>query len=85
MGMRYLTGCVCALVISLVARTASAAESCDSLAGRLVSVEGRVEIQRADGQPWLPAELNQQVCQGDTIRVANRGRAAVALINDGYR
>ncbi len=69
-------------VILLIAGRARAAESCEPLAGQIVTVEGRVEIQRAKDETWLRAELEDPVCQSDTIRVGERSRATVALIND---
>ncbi len=85
--MRYslLGRCICALVISLSAERASAAEHCAEAeaAGKLISVEGRVEVQRAADQGWRPAVLEQRLCLGDTIRVANHSRAAVVL-SDGW-
>ena len=77
--------CICALVISLSAEGASAADHCaeTDAAGTLISVEGRVEIQRAADQGWRPALLQQYLCLGDTLRVASRSRAAVVL-SDGW-
>ncbi len=77
--------CICALVISLIAQGGTAADHCAATeaAGMLISVEGRVEIQRAADQGWRPAMLNQHLCLGDTIRVANHSRAAVRL-SDGW-
>ena len=69
-----------AFVILLIAGRALAAESCEPLVGQIVTVEGRVEIQRAEDEPWLRAELEGPVCQSDTIRGGERCRAAVALI-----
>jgi tetratricopeptide (TPR) repeat protein len=56
--------------------------ACDSEAGRLVSVQGAVEVQSAAGGEWHGASLDDRLCQGDTIRVGMRSRAAVALVND---
>lgn len=59
-----------------------AAEPCDAIVGRLVDVEGRIEIQRTGGSRWIPAKLNDVLCKGDTVRAAERSRAAAALVND---
>ncbi|MCZ6604676.1 MAG: FecR family protein, partial [Alphaproteobacteria bacterium] len=85
MRISLLGRCICALVISLSAEGASAADHCaeTEAAGKLISVEGRVEIQRAADQGWRPAVLQQHLCLGDTIRVANRSRAAV-ILSDGW-
>jgi tetratricopeptide (TPR) repeat protein len=59
-----------------------AAEPCDPVIGRVASSEGQVEVQRARAGSWQPIVLDEAVCQGDTIRVARRSRAAVVLVND---
>jgi tetratricopeptide (TPR) repeat protein len=62
--------------------SASAQASCEPLVGVLVSVSGTVEVQRASGDQWSLAPLNETLCEGDTIRVGERSRAAVSLINE---
>ncbi len=62
--------------------SASARASCGPEVGTLVSVSGTVEVQRAASDQWLPAPLNEALCEGDTIRVGERSRAAVSLINE---
>jgi len=61
---------------------ARAAEVCEAAVGRLVSVEGSVEVQRSEEESWRTGTLDEPLCQGDTIRVGERSRAEVALIND---
>lgn len=61
---------------------ASASGNCAVPAGRFVSVEGAVEILAAAGGSWRVATLQEDLCEGDTIRVGERSRAAVALINE---
>jgi tetratricopeptide (TPR) repeat protein len=61
---------------------ASAQASCADKVGRFVSVSGSVDLQRRSGGEWLPAKLDRELCEGDTIRVGERSRAAVALINE---
>ncbi|MDH3476214.1 MAG: FecR family protein, partial [Rhodospirillales bacterium] len=69
-------------MFSLMSSAALAAVPCEPLAGRLVSVQGEVEVQSTDEQSWRRAELNGPLCREDTIRVGARSRAAVALEND---
>ncbi len=71
----------CVLLIFLLSGESQAAEPCEPVVGRLVSVEGWVELQRAADSAWLPAKLEDTLCQGDTVRAGERSRAAVALIN----
>ncbi len=58
-----------------------AADPCEPVVGRLVAVEGSVDVQRSGSTDWAPAALEAQLCQGDTIRAGGRSRAAVSLIN----
>jgi cytochrome c-type biogenesis protein CcmH/NrfG/opacity protein-like surface antigen len=62
--------------------SATALASCEPQVGTLVSVTGTVEVQRAASDQWSPAPLNEPLCEGDTVRVGERSRAAVALINE---
>jgi Tfp pilus assembly protein PilF len=70
-----------ALLVILSIPTAYAIESCDPAAGQVVDVEGRVELQRNGAADWVPAKLQDTLCEGDTVRAAERSRAAVALAN----
>lgn len=56
--------------------------TCDVPVGRFVSITGLVSVQGAAGGQWVGADLSYQLCEGDTIRVSDRSRAAVTLIND---
>jgi tetratricopeptide (TPR) repeat protein len=73
---------ILALCSAALCNDARADEDCDSEAGRLVSVQGAVEVQSAAGGEWREASIEGRLCQGDTIRVGLRSRAAIALIND---
>jgi len=61
---------------------AEAAEPCTPVVGRLASVEGEVELQRAGEGGWGRATVGQALCQRDTIRTGRYSRAAAALVND---
>jgi tetratricopeptide (TPR) repeat protein len=61
---------------------AIARAACDPEVGTFVSIQGSVQIQRAAGRSWNAATLTSDLCEGDTIRVGDRSRAAVALINE---
>ena len=55
--------------------------ACREPAGRFVSIEGNVQVS-SDAQPaWRAATPSQGLCKGDTIRVGELSRAAVALVN----
>jgi tetratricopeptide (TPR) repeat protein len=69
-----------ALLAAWVA-TAEAAERCTPAFGRVVSVQGNVEIQPA-GAGWQATALNATLCAGDMVRVHQRSRAALLLSNE---
>ena len=48
---------------------------------RAVSVQGSVEGRRAGQQQWVAVKLNDDFAPGDTIRVGERSRADLALLN----
>ena len=73
----FLLGCLQSGSIALYAE-----EHCGTPVGTLVSVEGEVQIRRADQKTWLPATLDASFCAGDVLRVGTGGRAAVVLVNE---
>lgn len=60
---------------------ASPAETCEKGVAKVASVQGTVESQRAGETQWQPVKLNDTYCPGDKIRVQERSRADVALVN----
>ena len=71
----------CALLCFLGASVVRVAVACEPVVGKLVTVEGQVEIQRASGPAWTRASLDEVLCQGDLVRAGQRSRATVQLIN----
>ena len=71
-----------ALVGVFLFSPASARSACEPKVGRFVSSTGEISVQRSGGGAWLTADLKTELCEGDSIRVGERSRAAVALIND---
>lgn len=59
-----------------------AAERCVPSMGLVVSAQGAVELRRVSETRWQPAKLNNLLCPGDTVRVRERGRAALRLSNE---
>ncbi|BCT68679.1 TonB-dependent receptor [Nitrosospira sp. NRS527] len=59
-----------------------AAERCVPSMGLVVSAQGAVELRRVSETRWQPAKLNNSLCPGDTVRVRERGRAALRLSNE---
>src|SRR5262245_18378760 len=65
-----------------VSASVAAADECPPGVGHIVSVDGQVELQPADGSSWQPAAVYQFLCQQDSVRTGPNSRAAVMLSND---
>ena len=86
--MRRTFLCLCFLgllvaitIITLLSPNAFAQERCKQWAGKVVSIQGTVQVRMAGETQWQPAKLNSTYCPGDTIRVLDKSRADVALVN----
>ncbi|MDX1711925.1 MAG: FecR family protein, partial [Rhodovibrionaceae bacterium] len=75
----FQTLCLSFTVAVIAASTAQARE-CEPAAGRLVSVEGLVEIESGAG--WKSADVDASLCEEDTVRTGRNSRAAISLLND---
>ncbi|MGH8770383.1 MAG: FecR domain-containing protein [Burkholderiales bacterium] len=64
--------------------SAQTIERCEPPVGEIVSVQGSIELRRAGEAQWQAAKLNDTVCAGDTIRVKERSRGSIALINETF-
>src|SRR5262245_55880903 len=60
---------------------ASLAQTREEWVARAVSVQGTVETQRVGETLWQPVKLNDQFRAGDQLRVLDRSRADVALLD----
>ena len=58
-----------------------AQDRCEEPAGRFASIDGEVDVQ-GGGVYWRTAQWDQRLCEGDTIRVGDRSRVAIQLINN---
>jgi tetratricopeptide (TPR) repeat protein len=70
-----------AFAFCLLTSSVNAQDLCRDPVGRFASVEGKVDI-RDRGGSRRAAQLDSQLCEGDTIHVGDRSRAAVQLINN---
>ena len=66
---------------SAFAQSTVATKACEPAPARAMSVQGTVEARRADEAQWQPVKLNDTFCPGDAIRVQDRSRADLALLN----
>lgn len=71
-----------AIALLNLAPNVHAAERCVPSMGLVVSAQGAVELRRISETRWQPAKLNNLLCPGDTVRVRERGRAALRLNNE---
>jgi tetratricopeptide (TPR) repeat protein len=58
-----------------------AEEQRDEWVGKIVSVQGKVEVRKISETLWKPVRLNDTYCIGDMIRVQENSRAALVLYN----
>jgi hypothetical protein len=65
----------------LVAPLASMAQGADESVAKAVSVQGTVEVQRVGQSQWQAVKLNDTFRPGDKIRVQERSRADIAMLN----
>ena len=61
---------------------AALGQSCEQWGGKIVSVQGVVQVQKAGESKWMPVGLNATYCPGDMIRVLKNSRAAIVLSNE---
>jgi tetratricopeptide (TPR) repeat protein len=59
----------------------ASAQSQGNWAARAVSVQGTVQVMRIGGQQWQAVRLNDTFRPGDTIRVIERSRADLTLLD----
>jgi tetratricopeptide (TPR) repeat protein len=77
LGYPALFAAACCLLTSGV----HAQDRCEEPAGRFASIDGEVDVQ-SGGVYWRTAQRDQRLCEGDTIRVGDRSRVAIQLINN---
>lgn len=70
------------LVAAIFTANAHCEQKCDEWVTRVVSVQGKVVARKAGETRWIPVQLDDTYCAGDTIRVPERSRAALLLRNE---
>lgn len=61
--------------------TTASAQTPAGAVARAVSVQGAVEARRTGQAAWQPVKLNDSYAAGDTIRVGDRSRADLAMLD----
>ena len=77
-----IQGIVIVLYLQLSISFGEADVFCEQPIGRLVSIQGKAQVQRNDLTGWQIVSLDEKFCPGDTLRILKNGRAAVALHNE---
>src|SRR5437870_4011092 len=72
---------VIAVSIGVLHPAAVTAQTPGGPVARAVSVQGAVEARRAGQAPWQTVKLNDTFVPGDAIRVGDRGRADLAMLD----
>ncbi len=72
---------VWSLALAAAFSSTALSQPCTEWIGKMVSVQGTVEVRRAGEPRWLAVNLNDTFCPGDTIRVGSRSRADLSLSN----
>ncbi|PYM23384.1 MAG: hypothetical protein DMD78_11945, partial [Candidatus Rokuibacteriota bacterium] len=72
---------VIGIFVGLLDPAAVAAQVPPGPVARAVSVQGAVEARRAGQAPWQTVKLNDTFAPGDAIRVGDRGRADLAMLD----
>ena len=70
------------IVITGLSLSSQARAECATNVGRFVDIHSQVETQLADGDDWINASLDTELCEGSSIRVGAQSRAAISLVND---
>jgi tetratricopeptide (TPR) repeat protein len=61
---------------------AALGRSCEQWGGKIVSVQGVVQVRKAGESKWIQVRLNETYCPRDMIRVLKNSRAAIVLSNE---
>jgi tetratricopeptide (TPR) repeat protein len=83
--MKFIQTIFCVLLLVVVTIgidfRESEAAACEKWVAKIVSVQGSVQARLKETTLWQPVQLNNTFCPGDVLRVQEKSRAAVALIN----
>ncbi|MEC4685888.1 MAG: FecR domain-containing protein [Nitrospirota bacterium] len=65
-----------------ISSNSMAAERCEVLVAKVVSVQGIAEVRLTGDVEWRPIKLNSTFCPGDMLRLMENSRAAIVLSNE---
>ena len=70
--------CVCFWQLPALAEVG---DRCPRPVAKIVSAQGTIELKEAAAEVWRQGKLNALVCPGDSIRVGERSRGAIVLLD----
>jgi tetratricopeptide (TPR) repeat protein len=73
---------ILAIVATLLLAAGASAWSQEMVVGRIVSVQGQVEVSGDGGQQWITAVPFQELRRDDTIRTGERSRVSILLADE---
>ncbi len=76
--MKNLRIAILTTCLSLLSATSLYAQS----AGKIISIQGKAELQKGTAAPWLPAANLQPLVDGDILRTLAQSRAVVLLSDE---
>ena len=77
----FLRILITSLILAAI-NNAEASKPCENIAGKFVSIEGKIEFGNDGQRERQLATLESSLCQNDMIYVGANSRAAVALVNE---
>ena len=82
-GLFLLAGALSTAGNSAFAQESNA--SCAPVIGRIVSIQGNVEVQRAGSTSWVPVRrLDTAICAGDRLRTDAQGRSMLFVQPESF-
>ncbi len=73
----------CAILsLSILSTFSQAAQQCENWMAKVVSIQGDVKAKKSGSAVWTTVDPEDTYCPGDSIRVAEKGRAALLFRND---
>lgn len=80
--VRVILAIFSALCWNVYTSQSHAASGCNPEVARIVSIQGIIELRRAQETHWQLAGLEEILCAGDKVRARSHSRAGLRLTND---
>jgi Tfp pilus assembly protein PilF len=73
---------VLSLILVLTQGAAEVAGAASPLAGKLIYLQGKVEVRRGQTEIWQAAQINQDLLAGDAVKTGPLSRAAILCVDE---